>query len=220
MPKATGSIKYVEHQTPQTDDTGKYLIHPQFVTNGKYTFDDMKRSVAEHRHVGAPLFISAMDALKEDALMALSMGREVCIGDMFIMKPKLEVRRHKDADGKEWRNVYHEGDRIPASEVSLCGIEVRPTKAFIKKFAKDYFGGCSRMETATKYKSENSASELAVVTEMCREKKFVTVKDVRLRFNFSYYQARKLLNGWCDAEFPKMTRKKLGSTTVYYRIGI
>lgn len=220
MPKATGPIKYVEHQTPQTDKTGKYIIHPKFVSNGKYTFDDMKRSIADHRHVGTPLFISAINALEEDALMALGMGKEVCIGDMFIIKPKLEVRRHKDDEGTEWRNTYHDGDRIPANEVSLCGIEVRPTKAFVEKFAGKYYQGCSRMEFGTKSKSGDTARELAVVTEMCRENGFVTVKDICRRFNFSDYESRKLLKAWSSGEYPKMTCDKVGRTRIYRRIGI
>lgn len=220
MPRAKGPIKYVEHQTPQTDESGKYIIHPQFVSNGKYTFKDMKRSVAEHRQVGSPIFTAAVDALERDALMALGMGKEVCIGDMFIIKPRLEVRRHKDAYGREWRNTYHEGDRIPASEVSLCGMEIRPTKAFISKFKNDYYRGCSRREFGTSVKSEDAVRELAEITEMCREKGFVTIKDVCWHFNFSSYQARKLLNGWCEGDFPKMTRERLGNTLVYRRIGV
>ncbi len=220
MPKATGPIKYVEHQTPQTDETGKYIMHPKFVSNGKYTFADMKRSIAEHRQIGAPLFTSAITALEEDALMALAMGQEVCIGDMFIIKPKLEIRRHKDDDGKEWRKTFHEGDRIPASEVSLCGIEVRPTKAFASKFANAYYQGCSRMETGCSDKSEDNARELTIVTEMCRKKGFVTVNDLRRCFNFSAYMARKQLNDWCSGEFPKMTSEKVGYTRIYRRIGV
>lgn len=220
MPKATGPIKYVEHQTPQTDETGKYIMHPKFVSNGKYTFADMKRSIAEHRQIGAPLFTSAITALEEDALMALAMGQEVYIGDMFIIKPKLEVRRHKDDDGKEWRKTFHEGDRIPASEVSLCGIEIRPTKAFLEKFAGKYYQGCSRMELGTKSKSENAARELAVVTEMCREKGFVTVKDICRRFNFSDHETRKLLKTWSTGKYPKMTCEKVGRTMIYRRIGV
>lgn len=31
MPRATGPIGYIEHRSPMKDETGKYLIHPQFV---------------------------------------------------------------------------------------------------------------------------------------------------------------------------------------------
>ena len=82
-----------------TDETGKHLVHPQFVNNGIHNFAAMTRSVAEHRLLGSPQFIAAIDALEQDMLMALAMGKEVRIGNMFIVKPKLSVRHHTDADG-------------------------------------------------------------------------------------------------------------------------
>lgn len=135
MTKASGPIKYMEHQTPMTDETGKHLVHPQFVNNGIHDFAAMTRSVAEHRLLGSPQFIAAIDALEQDTLMALAMGKEVRIGNMFIVKPKLSVRHHTDADGTPYRNVYHEGDRIPPTDVSLTGIEVRPHQSILQQIS-------------------------------------------------------------------------------------
>lgn len=47
-----------------TDETGKHLVHPQFVNNGIHDFAAMTRSVAEHRLLGSPQFIAAIDALE------------------------------------------------------------------------------------------------------------------------------------------------------------
>lgn len=46
MPKATGSIHYIEHRSPMKDETGEYLIHPQFVYSDIYDFKDMTKGNA------------------------------------------------------------------------------------------------------------------------------------------------------------------------------
>lgn len=43
MPKANGSIHYVEHRSPMKDETGEYLVHPQFVYSDVYDFKDMTK---------------------------------------------------------------------------------------------------------------------------------------------------------------------------------
>ena len=215
MTKASGPIKYMEHQTPMTDETGKHLVHPQFVNNGIHDFAAMTRSVAEHRLLGSPQYIAAIDAMEQDTLMALAMGKEVRIGNMFIVKPKLSVRHHTDADGTPYRNVYHEGDRIPPTDVSLTGIEVRPTKAFFSKFLLQHYHGCSRAGLVRSRQTADTQREFSAAAAICREKGFVTASDLSRHLNISGYMARKLLSTWCQGESPSMTCTKAGYSKLY-----
>lgn len=215
MTKASGPIKYMEHQTPMTDETGKHLVHPQFVNNGIHDFIAMTRSVAEHRLLGSPQFIAAIDALEQDTLMALAMGKEVRIGNMFIVKPKLSVRHHTDADGTHYRNVYHEGDRIPPTDVSLTGIEVRPTKAFFSKFLLQHYHGCSRAGLVRSRQTADTQREFSAAAAICREKGFVTVSNLSRSLNFSKYRTQKLFDSWTQGESPMMTSEKVGRSRIY-----
>ena len=55
-------------------------------------------------------FVAASTAIEDETLSALADGMEVKIGDMFIVRPKVDLKVHKDADGNEYRKVFHEGD--------------------------------------------------------------------------------------------------------------
>ena len=85
------------------DETGKYLIHPQFVYRDVYDFKNMRDGMRQHHQMVTSQFLAAIQSIKDETMMALSSGMEVKIGDMFIIKPKLKLRDHKDDDG----NIYH-----------------------------------------------------------------------------------------------------------------
>ena len=55
MPRATGPIGYIEHRSPMKDETGKYLIHPQFVYRDVYDFKNMRDGM---RHITRWLLLS------------------------------------------------------------------------------------------------------------------------------------------------------------------
>ena len=88
---------------------------------------------------------------------------------MFIIKPKLKLKDHKDADGNVYHKVYHEGDLIPASEVEIEGFEVRTTREFDKEFFVNYRCGCSRDTWKVSVPPKESAQELLDITNFCRE---------------------------------------------------
>lgn len=220
MPKATGSIHYVEHRSPLKDETGEYLIHPQFVYHDVYDFKDMTKGMRSHHQMTPAQFVAAIESIKDETLLALSQGMEVKIGDMFVVRPKLKLKEHKDEEGNTYHKVYHEGERIPASEVVCAGFEVKTTKEFDKEFKIEYNSSCSRSPWKTKAFAQDPAQELVIITNYCKEHGFITVKDLRLLLGVADYHARHVLDGYCEGEFPKMVREKAGATYVYRRIGV
>lgn len=220
MPRSQGSITYIEHRSPMKDETGKYLVHPQFVYRDVYDFKDMKKGMRHHSQMNPSQFVTAISAIEDETLLALSQGMEVKIGDMFVVRPKLEIRRHKDEKGKEWRKVYHEGELIPADEVACTGLEIRATKAFTKEFLVNHCDSFSRNQWKVKSPGKESAKELLDITNYCKEHGFITVHDFICEFGVSKYHAQKVLNGYCEGEFPKMTKERVGNAFVYRRIGV
>ena len=91
MPRATGPIGYIEHRSPKKDETGKYLIHPQFVYKDVYDFKDMRDGMRQHYQMATPQFLAAIQSIKDETMMALSQGKEVKVGDMFIIDRKSVV---------------------------------------------------------------------------------------------------------------------------------
>ena len=220
MPKSNGPIGYIEHRSPMKDETGEYLIHPQFVTKDVYDFKDMKAGMRNHNQMTPSQFVAAVNAIEEEMLYALSHGMEVKIGDMFIVRPKLAVRKRRDEQGNEYRKAYHEGDRIPSNDVEFAGLEIRPTKALNKKFLAYHCEGFSRLEWKVKMPAKEASQELLDITNYCKEHGFITVSDFQKLHGVSNHHARQVLEGYCEGEFPKMTKEKVGRTFVYRRIGV
>lgn len=220
MPRATGPIGYIEHRSPMKDETGKYLIHPQFVYRDVYDFKNMRDGMRQHYQMATPQFLAAIQSIKDETMMALSSGMEVKIGDMFIIKPKLKLRDHKDDDGNIYHKVYHEGELIPANEVVIEGFEVKTTREFDKEFFVNYGGNCSRIPWRVSFPPKESAQELLDITNFCKKHGYITVKDLMRLHGVTKYHAQKVLSGYCEGEFPKMTREREGRVFIYRRIGV
>lgn len=131
MARANGSINYLEHRTPLKDDSGKYQIHPMFVKRDTVDEEKMAANVQNHCMMSVSNFIAGLETLEKETLLALADGNEVRVGDMFIVRPKLGVVTHKDKADNEWKKTYHEGDLIPANEVEVCGLDIRPPRNFL-----------------------------------------------------------------------------------------
>lgn len=170
MARATGSINYLEHRTPFKDESGKYQIHPMFVKRDIVDQEKMEKRVRDHCAMNVSSFISALETLEDETLYALADGNEVRVGDMFIVKPKLGVVKHKDKEGNEWKKTYHEGDLIPANEVAVCGLEIQPTKEFLERLKRRLVSsssGVSRRSVVSVLTSE-SRRKVSISTSMVR----------------------------------------------------
>lgn len=165
----------MEHTTPMKDESGKYTIHPKFVKNDIVDMEEMKDILKRHSVMNPNTFEQAIETAEDEILLALREGNEVRLGDMFIIRPKLGVLRHKDENGNDKKKVYHEGDRIPANEVEVCGIEVQPTKEFEKKFLREHLE-CSRQWWSVKAQPNDPDKEFAIIKTICEEQGFITVK--------------------------------------------
>lgn len=220
MPRATGPIHYIEHRSPMKDETGEYLIHPKFVNNDVFDFKDMTEAMRSDHQMAPSQFVAAMESIKDETLWALADGKDVRIGDMLIIRPKLGFVEHEDEQGNPYHKVYHEGDKIPASEVCVVGFEVKTTKEFNKEFYRKYDRGCSRHQWKGSMPAKESSEELVLITNHCKQHGFITVKDFRRLTGCSDYHAREVLNGYCECPFPKMTCEKVGNAYVYRRMGV
>ena len=139
---------------------------------------------------------------------------------MFIIRPKLGFVEHEDEHGNTFHKVYHEGDLIPANEVKVLGFEVRTTKEFNKEFKIHHDSGCSRHRWKVSAPAKDAAKELVDITNYCKQHGYITIKDFRRMTGVTDYHARHVLDGYCEGEFPKMTRDKAGATYIYRRIGV
>ncbi len=215
MPRATGPIGYIEHRSPQKDENGQYIIHPQFVQKDVYDLDKMMsdsqgRCMANHAQ-----FISVENTMEDLTLQALANGDAVRLGDMLTIRPKLRVRRHEDENGEESKKTYHVGELIPANEVEVCGFEIQPTKEFCETFFRNHYRGCSRQMWSLKMPAASEDKEAAFVMATCQEQGYITVKDFLRHFGVTKYHARKVLDGYCEMPAGWLRATKEGSMLLY-----
>lgn len=78
------------------DETGEYLVHPQFVYSDVYDFKDMTKGMRSHHQMTPAQFVAAIESIKDETMLALSQGMEVKIGNMLVIRPKLKLKDHKD----------------------------------------------------------------------------------------------------------------------------
>ena len=214
MARATGSIHYLEHVTPIKDESGKNIIHPMFVKNETINMEKMTDSLRRHCVMNPSVFTQAIDTAEDEILLALQQGNEVRLGDMFIIRPKLKVVQRDDKEGGDGRKVYHEGELIPANEVEVCGIDVQPTKDFVKEFLLRN-PSCSRQWSGVKAVPKEEKKEFADIVAICEEQGYITVKDMIRRFGVTRYHACKVLNGLCEEPSSRMYATKEGPVTLY-----
>lgn len=62
MPRLTGPIGYIEHRSPQKDQNGEYIIHPQFVQKGLYDEDKMCNDSQGRCMANRSQFLSVIEA--------------------------------------------------------------------------------------------------------------------------------------------------------------
>ncbi len=214
MARATGSIHYLEHITPIKDESGKNIIHPMFVKNETIDMAKMEDSLKRHCVMNPNIFSQAIDTAEDEILHALEEGNEVRLGDMFIIRPKLKVVQHKDKNGNSWRKTYHEGDLISADEVEACGIDIQPTKEFVKRFLLKR-PSCSRQWWGVKAQPKEADEEFADIKAICEEQGYVTVKDMIRKFGVTRYHASKVLDDMCEEPDARLTSTKEGNVRLY-----
>ncbi len=214
MARATGSIHYLEHTTPVKDESGKFTIHPMFVKNDTMDMENMKSVLKQHSVMNANVFEQAIETAEDEILLALKDGKEVRLGDMFVIRPKLRVRRHKDENGNEVKKVYHEGEHIPANEVEVYGIDVQPTKVFEKKFLRERLE-CSRQWWGVKAQPKEADEEFDGIKNICENQGYITVKDMIRHFGVTRYHACKVLDGMCEEPDARMVSTKEGPVRLY-----
>ena len=214
MARATGPIHYLEHTTPKKDESGKYTIHPMFVKNDTIDMEEMKDILKRHSLMNPNVFEQAIETADDEIIRALREGNEVRLGDMFVVRPKLRVLRRKDENGNEIKKEYHEGELIPANEVEVYGIEVQPTKDFVKRFLQERLE-CSRQWWGVKAQPKEADQEFADIVAICEEQGYVTVKDMVRRFGVTRYHACKVLDGMCEEPDARLTSSKEGPVRLY-----
>lgn len=204
----------MEHVTPIKDESGKNIIHPMFVKNDTTDMEKMMESLRRHCVMNPSTFTQAMDTAEDEILSALMEGNEVRLGDMFVIRPKLKVVQHEDKEGNSWRKTYHEGDLIPANEVSVCGIDIQPTKEFVKEFLLRN-PACSRQWWGVKAQPKEADAEFADIKAICEQQGYITVKDMVRHFGVTRYHACKVLDGMCEEPDARMTSVKEGTIRLY-----
>jgi hypothetical protein len=214
MTKKNGfKLTYVEVRNPHPEADGKYACHPCHVG---ITMSEKEVAEGIRRNVWAntPQLQASLAAIREATVEQLLCNRPVRVGDMFIVRPRLRLRRHKDAQGRPYSRKYGVGEPIPADEIVFDGLCVRATKAFAAEIGR-LVTGFVRLPSAPPVAPMGTAEPLEAATELCRREGYCTVRSLHYALGVSLYKSRKLLEGFCRGDHAPLDRSRAGSVMVY-----
>lgn len=216
--KKENAILYDVFATPNPDEARDQLYYPRAVTYGAQMNEDELKECLEHNtRVNSSQFVSVMDALKQEIPQQLLMNKSVHIQGMGTFYLKIGVRRRKTRDGKYYIQKFTDPNAITARDLCVEGIGFRadPTWSRIVMKPKQPFE-----RAQTRHQTPVSKSKLLqYIDQVVKEKGFVTVREVECELDTTNYHARKLLEGLCSGEQPKLYREKVGHAFVYKRFG-
>lgn len=215
MPDKEGcKLNYTEARNPRVEGDGKYCYHPKFISGHSEEPQDFNDRIRESQWANLPHLEASLLALHQELVDDILDSRAVRIGDMFIARPRIRLKKHKDEHGRYYTNKYYEGEKIPADDIVFDGLEVRATKALEKEIARRV-SGFSRFKTKAHRQKYDDEVLLQEIKEYCDENGLITIKAFCANFGFSDFMARKILNGYCLDGHSGLVKEKEGNVWIY-----
>ncbi|SET24711.1 hypothetical protein [Prevotella sp. kh1p2] len=214
MTKKNGfKLTYVEVRNPRPEADGSYACHPCYVgvtTSEKEVAESIRRNV----WANTPQLQASLAAIRELTVEQLLCNRPVRVGDLFIVRPRLRLRRHKDAQGRLVSRKYGVGEPIPADDIEFCGLSVRATRS-LEAEVGSLVTGCVRLDTVPPVPANRSGEPLARALQLCAEEGYCTVRSLHYALGVSLYKSRKLLESFCRGEHAPLVGSRAGRVMVY-----
>lgn len=216
--KKINPILYDVFPTPNPDEAHDQLYFPKAVTYGVQMNDDeLKEYLERNTRINSSQFVGMIEALMQEIPQQLLQNKSVHIRGMGTFYLKIGVRRRKDANGHTYVQKFTDPDAITARDLCIEGIGFRadPTWNRMVSKAKQPFE-----RAKTRHQTPIAKSKLLLfIDQMVKEKGYVTVRDVECDQDTTNYHARKLLEGLCDGDQPKLYKEMVGHSYIYKRFG-
>ena len=216
--KKINPILYDVFPTPNPDEAHDQLYFPKAVTYGVQMNDDeLKEYLERNTRINSSQFVGMIEALMQEIPQQLLQNKSVHIRGMGTFYLKIGVRRRKDANGHTYVQKFTDPDAITARDLCIEGIGFRadPTWNRMVSKAKQPFE-----RAKTRHQTPIAKSKLLLfIDQMVKEKGYVTVRDVESDQDTTNYHARKLLEGLCDGDQPKLYKEMVGHSYIYKRFG-
>ena len=207
MPKKKSGFPYEVHPTPVKGKDGRNIVYAKPARGLKLSMEGLDSYCAKHYALRDGELQLAFGAFLKAAaeLMAQGYRIDTPIGS-FV--PKLKLKR-EITDADEVRN----------SDVMLDGVDYNPGKAWNDELAK-WNNGFRRANNANTLELLADEERLLAVLRNTIQKGdgYVTVGRFAYHSGLTYYSARKLLNGWCEGDRPKLLKTKRGQEYIYTEI--
>ena len=217
--KQDHGLFYSVYATPHPKQQGETYYHVRNVTLGRQAMSrELMEALQQNTRVNTSQFQGTMEALRSEIPFLLSQGKPVHLDGIGTFYPKLGIRKRKDADGHWYTPKFTSPEDIKASDVVVKGIGFKADPTWSKLLLKTP-GTVGTTPYAGHGVTIDRGKLLLWIDETVKRKGFVTVRDLRMEYDTTRYQAQQLLSSLCEGDQPKLYREKAGSTYLYRRWG-
>lgn len=209
------TLLYSIYVMPAAEPGGQPTCHVRPVAYGAQTTDEeMKADLQRNTRVNSSQFIGMIEVLREEIPQQLLQNKPVHIEGMGTFYLRIGVRRRRDADGRWYKPQFHRAEEITAADLCVEGIGFRADPTWNRRvqlsgqqFAKAPYAG---------HGVPIDADELSAwLAGYLSEHHHVTVREFRLAWDCTNYQARKTLESLCRGDHPRLVRQEIARAYVY-----
>ncbi len=207
MPRKEDGMLFDIHPTPARGKDGKNILYVRPASGQKMTMQQVEDFCCRNHGLRYGELSRAFDVFLRAAgeLMAMGYRIDTPIGSFA---PRLSLTRE-----------FTDPDDISGRDVRLDGVDYNPGKAWNDELAK-WNNGFRRANNANTLELLADEERLLAVLRNTIQKGdgYVTVGRFAYHSGLTYYSARKLLNGWCEGDRPKLLKTKRGQEYIYTEI--
>lgn len=213
--KKNHTLLYSVYETPRRNPEEEPSFHVRPVTYGaQMTDSELKEYLQQNTRINTSQFTGMIEALREEIPQQLLLNRSVHIEGIGTFYLRMGLRPRTDDDGRRYLPTFHSADDITAADVMVEGIGFRADPTWNRRvqqapgaFEKAPYAGHGVPLTADTLK--------VWLTDYFRDHRHITVRELKLAHDSTFYQARKLLEELSSGDHPMLRREQVATTYVY-----
>lgn len=204
MPRKDKGMFFELHPGPQKDKDGKPLLYARPAAPNKRTMKDVKNFCA-FRGINSGMIDVAFDTFMDicSKWMAEGYRVETPLGT-FAPKIKLE-------------GEFTDPSKVKGDDVRYTGIEVTPSKSFVKSVRYHLDGFRRRANVVGNAQMQDDAF-MAEALRRSMKSGFTTIRAFMATSGLKYHSAQRYLDRLCFCETPALRQQKIGGIIHYFSL--
>ena len=206
MPRKKDGMMFKLLPRPTKGDDGQPLLYVRPASDRKYDMKAIDDWAVKYRVFHSGELTRAVECLIDIAAVLMSDGSRVET-HMGSMAPKLRLEGdHTDPDS------------VKDDDVRLAGIEFIPSRYFVERVSERIYAGFRRWQDVVERHPVETPEQLDEALRKSLTRGYITVKVFAYHAGLKYHTAKRILDGLCKGENPRLRKRKEGTSNHYVPI--